>query len=117
MFMPILLQSIKKRVDFLKISKKGEKKFTKGFILQKIKRNDFKKISLSENFIRVGLTVTKKVGTAVIRNKIKRRLRNLSNEILTTVGKKNFDYVIIANKKTAMMKYKDLREDLIKAIK
>ena len=57
------------------------------------------------------------MGTAVIRNKIKRRLRNLSNEILTTVGKKNFDYVIIANKKTAMMKYKDLREDLIKAIK
>ena len=45
--MPILLQSIKKRLDFLKISKKGEKKFTKGFILQKIKRND---LSFTDKF-------------------------------------------------------------------
>ena len=39
------------------------------------------------------------------------------NEILTNVGKKNYDYVIIANKKAAVMKYQELKEDLINAIK
>ena len=117
MFMPILLQSIKKRIDFLRISKVGRKKFTKGFILQKVKRNDSSNTYLNKDFARVGLTVTKRVGTAVVRNKIKRRLRSLSNEILTNVGKKNYDYVIIANKKAAVMKYQELKEDLINAIK
>lgn len=31
--------------------------------------------------------------------------------------KKNYDYVIIANKKAAVMKYQELKEDLINAIK
>ena len=35
----VLLKTIKKRIDFIKISKKGEKSFTKGFILQKYKRS------------------------------------------------------------------------------
>ena len=54
---------------------------------------------LNKNVIRIGLTITKKLGSAVTRNKIKRRLRYLSNEVLTNIGKKNYDYVIIANRK------------------
>ena len=47
--MPILLQSIKKRIDFLRISKVAKKKFTKGFILQKVKRNDSENTNLKIN--------------------------------------------------------------------
>tara|TARA_B100001013_G_scaffold137789_1_gene81107 strand:- start:179 stop:526 length:348 start_codon:yes stop_codon:yes gene_type:complete len=114
--MPLLLQNIKKRPEFLKISKIGQKKYTKGFILQKLKRNDSMNKFLDKDCLRIGLTVTKNVGTAVVRNKIKRRLRNIFHEILTIMGKKNHDYVIIANKKAAIMNYKELKEDLIKAI-
>ena len=111
----ILLKTIKKRIDFLKVSKKGKKIFTKGFILQKYKRNIDDKIE--NNVARIGYTITKKIGNAVIRNKIKRRFRAIIKEILNNYLKKNYDYIIIANKKSISMDYKELKQDLIKIIK
>ena len=110
---PVLLKTIKKRIDFVKVSKKGKKFFTQGFILQKYKR-DF---SSKENTARVGFTITKKIGGAVVRNKIKRRFRAIIKEILNNYLKKNYDYVIIANKKSLVMSYKELKNDVVKVIK
>ena len=109
----IFLKTIKKRVDFLKVSKSGKKIFTKGFILQKYKRN----MDLEKDTIRIGFTITKKIGGAVIRNKIKRRFRAIIKEIFTKYLKKNYDYVIIANKKSLIMDYKELKSDVIKTVK
>ena len=53
----IFLKTIKKRVDFLKVSKNGKKIFTKGFILQKYKRT----VGLEKDTIRIGFTITKKL--------------------------------------------------------
>tara|TARA_B100000029_G_scaffold499692_1_gene570432 strand:- start:4747 stop:5091 length:345 start_codon:yes stop_codon:yes gene_type:complete len=111
----ILLKTIKKRVDFIKISKKGKKIFTKGFILQKYKRNIEDKIE--NNITRIGFTITKKIGNSVLRNKIKRRFRAITKEILNNYLKKNYDYIIIANKKSTTMDYKELKNDLIKILK
>ena len=109
----VLLKTIKKRIDFVKISKKGKRFFTQGFILQKYKR-DF---SSKENTARVGFTITKKIGSAVVRNKIKRRFRAIIKEVLNNYLKKNYDYVIVANKKSLVMDYKELKKDVIKVIK
>ena len=109
----VLLKTIKKRIDFVKVSKKGKKFFTQGFILQKYKR-DF---SSKENTARVGFTITKKIGNAVVRNKIKRRFRAIIKEVLNNYLKKNYDYVIIANKKSLIMDYKELKSDIIKTVK
>ena len=109
----IVLKTIKKRIDFVKVSKKGKKFFTQGFILQKYKR-DF---SSKENTARVGFTITKKIGNAVVRNKIKRRFRAIIKEVLDNYLKKNYDYVIIANKKSLVMNYIELRNDVIKVVK
>ena len=109
----IFPKTIKKRVDFLKVSKSGKKIFTKGFILQKYKRN----MDLEEDTTRVGFTITKKIGGAVERNKIKRRFRAIMREIFAKYLKKNYDYVIIANKKSLVMNYKELKNDVIKVIK
>ncbi len=111
----VLLKTIKKRIDFVKVSKKGKKKFTQGFILQKYKRNFSSKER--ENITRVGFTITKKVGSAVVRNKIKRRFRAIIKEVTNDYLKKNYDYVIIANKKSLVMDYKELKNDVIKVIK
>ena len=111
----IFLKTIKKRVDFLKVSKSGKKIFTKGFILQKYKRDFLSKEK--ENTARVGLTVTKKIGSAVVRNKIKRRFRSIIKEVSNEYLKKNYDYVIIANKKSLIMDYKELKSDIIKTVK
>ena len=109
----IFPKTIKKRVDFLKVSKSGKKIFTKGFILQKYKRN----MDLEEDTTRVGFTITKKIGGAVERNKIKRRFRAIMREIFAKYLKKNYDYVIIANKKSLIMDYKELKNDIIKTVK
>ena len=109
----IFLKTIKKRVDFLKVSKSGKKIFTKGFILQKYKRT----VGLEKDTIRIGFTITKKIGGAVIRNKIKRRFRAIIREIFNKYLKKNYDYVIIANKKSLIMDYKELKSDVIKTVK
>ena len=109
----IFLKTIKKRVDFLKVSKSGKKIFTKGFILQKYKRS----MDSEKDTIRIGFTITKKIGGAVIRNKIKRRFRAIIREIFTKYLKKNYDYVIIANKKSLIMDYKELKIDVIKTVK
>ena len=111
----VLLKTIKKRIDFVKVSKKGKKFFTQGFILQKYKRSFSSKEK--ENTARVGFTITKKVGSAVVRNKIKRRFRAIIKEVLNNYLKKNYDYVIVANKKSLVMDYKELKKDVIKVIK
>jgi ribonuclease P protein component len=45
--------------------------------------------------IRVGFTVTKKIGGAVVRNRMKRRLRALAREFLPTAGFAGSDHVLI----------------------
>ena len=111
------VKSLKKRLDFLNVAKNGKKKFTESFILQKLKRHSPNNLALKSNVTRIGLTVSRKVGKSVIRNKIKRRLRSISNEILINKGKRNYDYVIVANKKVLFLDYQELKKDLIKALK
>ena len=60
---------------------------------------------------RFGIAVGKKLGNAVARNKIKRRMRN----ILTNQKKlfsKGYDYIIIMKEKTKLLKYEELNEKL-----
>ena len=74
-------------------------------------------MDLEEDTTRVGFTITKKIGGAVERNKIKRRFRAIMREIFAKYLKKNYDYVIIANKKSLIMDYKELKSDVIKTVK
>jgi len=48
--------------------------------------------------IRVGFTCSKKVGNAVLRNLAKRRLREISRDILPKNGSNGWDYVLIGRK-------------------
>ena len=45
--------------------------------------------------VRVGFTVTKKVGNAVVRNRMKRRMRELARAALPAAGRPGHDYVMI----------------------
>ena len=45
--------------------------------------------------MRVGFTVTKKVGNAVVRNRVKRRLRAVAAEVFPRLGRAGTDYVVI----------------------
>lgn len=67
--------------------------------------------------IRFGLTATKKIGNAVIRNRTRRRLRVLAHEILSAHGQPGYDYVLIGRAATKHRTWEGLRTDLRSALK
>lgn len=85
------LTRITKRSDFIQASK-AMRFGVKGFLLQARNRND------NDECIRVGFTCSKKVGNAVLRNLAKRRLREISRDILPKNGSNGWDYVLIGRK-------------------
>lgn len=100
------IDTLKKRTDFLSVSKRGRKFVTKHMILLNARRED------GGESARVGLTVTKKMGNAVVRNRIKRRLRAACREIMPEYARAGTDYVIIARASLYTIPYADITENL-----
>jgi ribonuclease P protein component len=66
--------------------------------------------------MRVGFTVTKKIGGAVIRNRMKRRFRALAREIVPTKGIAGSDHVMIGRAKGVERDFALLRSELAGAL-
>ena len=66
--------------------------------------------------MRVGFTVTKKIGGAVVRNRMKRRFRALAREIVPVKGLAGSDHVMIGRTKGIEREYGLLREELAGAL-
>ena len=65
---------------------------------------------------RVGFTVTKKIGGAVIRNRMKRRFRALAREIIPANGIPGSDHIMIGRAKGIEREFGALRADLLQAL-
>jgi ribonuclease P protein component len=66
--------------------------------------------------MRVGFTVTKKIGGAVVRNRMKRRFRALAGEIVPTKGMPGADHVIIGRAKGIERDFAQMRIELVGAL-
>lgn len=66
--------------------------------------------------LRLGLTVSKKQGNAVERNRIRRRLREAARDALPHAGRPGFDYVIVARRAVISARFTDLIRDLERGI-
>lgn len=66
--------------------------------------------------MRVGFTVTKKIGGAVIRNRMKRRFRALARDLVPTTGIAGADHVMIGRSAGVERDYQLLRGDLASAL-
>ena len=66
--------------------------------------------------MRVGFTVTKKVGNSVIRNRLKRRLRALARDLLPVAGVAGADHVLIGRSGGIERDYAAMRNELTKAL-
>jgi ribonuclease P protein component len=81
-----------------------------GFVLLVRDRTD------GDPAMRLGITVTKKIGGAVVRNRMKRRFRALAREILPVEGFAGADHVLIGRAGGVERDFASLRAELSKAL-
>lgn len=99
-----------RRADFL-AANRGQRAPTPGFVLLVHDRRD------GDPTPRIGITVTKKIGGAVIRNRMKRRFRALVREILTEHAIAGADHVLIGREGGVERDYTMLGAELEKALR
>ena len=102
-----------KRADFLRLNR-GRKWATGGVVLQSA---ESPAPNVNEPGIRLGFTVTKKVGNAVVRNRAKRRLREAARAVLPLYATPGYDYVLIGRDATLTRSFSGLIEDLKLALR
>lgn len=69
----------------------------------------------SQQVARFGFTVTKKLGNAVKRNRIRRRLKAAVAELAPDVAKAGYDYVVVARSAAFDRPFADIKADLSRA--
>ncbi len=62
--------------------------------------------------VRLGITVTKKIGNAVVRNRMKRRFRALAADLLPEHGVRGADHILIGRSGGVERPFDTLRRDL-----
>jgi ribonuclease P protein component len=88
----------------------GLRATTPGFILLVRDRKD------ADASMRVGFTVTRKIGGAVVRNRMKRRFRALAREIVSVNGVPGADHVMIGRAKGMERDFASMRAELSGAL-
>ena len=101
------LQVMRKRADFL-AANRGLRVARPGFVLLAHPNGGLGK--------RYGVTVTKKIGNAVVRNRMKRRFRELLRAALPEAGLADHDHVLIGREGGIERDFAKLREDLLAAL-
>jgi len=107
------LGRLPQRADFLRLQSAGRKQVTPAFILQAAARPP----TVAGTEPRVGFTVTKKIGNAVIRNRVRRRLRALAREVLVPTARTDLDYVLIGRHDAVRRDYAAMADDMRRALR
>jgi ribonuclease P protein component len=102
------------REDFLRVAAQRRSCATPGLVVQCAPQPAENR---DEESVRFGLTLSRKVGGAVSRNRARRRLRALAIEVLDRHGARARDYVLIGRAETVRRPFAGLRQDLEKALR
>ncbi|WP_163527922.1 ribonuclease P protein component [Halobacillus ihumii] len=95
---------IKKNEEFQQVFQHGQSFANRQLVLYYLKKQH-------QPHFRIGLSVSKKIGSAVVRNQIKRYLRQAFHELEPELFSQ-FDFVIIARKPTYKMSYHEMKSSL-----
>ena len=99
---------VKKEKDFNAIFKEGKSFANRKFVIYRLENN--------EQHFRVGLSVSKKLGNAVMRNQIKRRIRHILIEHKNQLVE-NVVFVVIARKGVEILDYAEMEKNLLHVLK
>lgn len=98
---------VRKNIEFNNIINIGCR-FKSNFFYIYLLKNDYK-------YNRYGIAVSKKIGNAVIRNKFKRQIKDIIDDIhINFIG---FNLILVAKISIKNVTYKDIKEDIIKIFK
>jgi len=103
-------ERLKKRAEFLAAAK-GRRQHQRGFVLQALQRSEMGAAA------RFGFTVTKKTGNSVIRNRIRRRLREIVRLDAAALAQPSTDYVLVGRIEALTAGFHELRGEFTRALK
>jgi ribonuclease P protein component len=102
---------LRRRSEFLAAAR-GARVHREAFVLQALQRREPEwAVTLG-----IGLTVTRKIGNAVTRNRARRRLREALRLVLPGPACPGTDYVVVARQPALVSPFADLRSDLSTAL-
>jgi ribonuclease P protein component len=107
------IERIVKRPDYLRVARARRNSVMPGLVLQASAID----CSLNRPGPRIGYTVSKKVGNSVCRNRARRRLKSLVNDVFSEHAEEAFDYILIGRARTLERTYDELLKDLRSALK
>ncbi|BBK35348.1 hypothetical protein STAQ_04260 [Allostella sp. ATCC 35155] len=111
--MPPAVGRLTQRSEFLRVAAARRKWAAPGLVLQACERTDD---ATAAEPPRVGFTATRKIGGAVVRNRARRRLRAVAAQLLPSLGRAGWDYVLIARDGTVERPFGALLGDLETAL-
>ena len=98
------MDRLKRRVDFLAVAG-GARMTSPAFVVQRRARDD-------DGPVRIGFTVSKKVGTATERNRVRRRLRELVKQVGVLSMRPHSDYVLVGRRGALHRGFATMLDDL-----
>jgi len=99
------MDRLKKRPEYLAVARTGRKWVTPAFIVQAMPGD-------GDQGPKAGFTVSKKVGNAVMRNRARRRLKEITRAILPEKGLKGWSYVLVGRQAAIDYPFTKLASDL-----
>jgi ribonuclease P protein component len=103
------MERLKQRADFLAAAR-GVKVPAPAFVLQALRRAD-------DGPVRCGFTVSKKVGNAVERNRVRRRLREIVRHMGVQRMRPGHDYVLVGRRAALKIRFDRIAGDFDAALK
>ncbi len=103
------MERLRRRADFLAAAT-GNKVPTTAFVLQALERGD-------GGPVRIGFTVSKKVGNAVERNRVRRRLKEIVRLSAATGLPCGHDYVLVGRRAALALSFEQITEDFKRALR
>ncbi len=103
------METLKKKKDFDKVFKNGKSIASKYLVFYWNPNNKDKN--------RYGFSISKRIGKAVVRNKLKRRLKEIIRRDVESICNRGYDIIIIARNPVNDLDFHGIKKDLLRLFK